>query len=269
MKKLFLIIIILHISFIIQAQSIYTFSGNGNWTTLSNWRNNNIPPSTLPGGSTINISPATGDSCILDFPQTIASGANLNISMGAKFIILGNLKVLNDSIYTDLRDGNSYPYRHIGNQVWMTKNLNYDTLNSLCYDNSTSNCEIYGRLYNWNAALTVAPPGWHLPSDSEWTVLTTFLGGLDEAGGAMKNTTGWNPPNTNANNISGFSGLPAGVWTDPGFFEYLGTNTYWWSATELDETFAWRRSLNYNFAPVYRGTRQKIDKLSVRCIRDF
>ncbi len=269
MKQSFLLLITLHLTCIVHAQYIYSFIGNGNWTTISNWRNNNIPPAKLPDGSTIDISPAIGDSCVLNIFQTIADGAILNIKTGAKFIILGDLKILKDSVFTDVRDGNMYPYRHIGTQVWMTKNLNYDTVNAFCYDKISGNCDVYGRLYNWYAALKVAPPGWHLPSDSEWTVLTTFLGGLDEAGGAMKSRTGWNAPNTNANNSSGFSGLPAGIWSSPGFFEFLGTNTYWWSSTELDTMFAWRRSLNYYFAPAYTGTRQKIDKLSVRCIRDY
>jgi len=78
-------------------------------------------------------------------------------------------------------------FRHIGTQVWMTKNLNYATASgSWCYGNNTDSCAVYGRLYDWNTALTVAPSGWHLPNDAEWQILIGYLGGSNVAGGKMK-----------------------------------------------------------------------------------
>jgi uncharacterized protein (TIGR02145 family) len=97
--------------------------------------------------------------------------------------------------FTDPRDGQTYNIVQIGNQTWFAENLNYATGNSWCYDNNDSNCNIYGRLYDWQTALTACPSGWHLPSDAEWTVLTDYLGGDTVAGLKMKNTTGWNDYN--------------------------------------------------------------------------
>jgi len=78
-------------------------------------------------------------------------------------------------------------FRHIGTQVWMTKNLNYAPASgSWCYGNNTDSCAVYGRLYDWNTALTVAPSGWHLPNDAEWQILIGYLGGSNVAGGKMK-----------------------------------------------------------------------------------
>ncbi len=68
----------------------FTFTGNGNWSSVANWQNNLLPPSTLPAGSTITINPSSGE-CVLDVNQTIQSGATLNVAAGKTFRIAGNL----------------------------------------------------------------------------------------------------------------------------------------------------------------------------------
>src|SRR5690606_33259564 len=83
------------------------------------------------------------------------------------------------------------------------------------YNNDPANEIIYGKLYNWyavNDPRGLAPVGWHIPSDSEWTILTDYLGGFEVAGGKMKETgtTHWANPNIGADNSSGFTGLPGG-----------------------------------------------------------
>jgi hypothetical protein len=70
----------------------------------------------------------------------------------------------------------------IGTQQWMAKNLNCNVSGSVCYNNDPANCDTYGRLYNWTAAKTVCPTGWHLPSDAEWDALITAVGGPSTAG---------------------------------------------------------------------------------------
>ncbi len=113
-------------------------------------------------------------------------------------------------------DGNNYATVQIGSgksvQTWMAENLNYITGNSWCYNDNTSNCDIYGRLYDWQTALGACPSGWHLASDAELTALTDFLGGVWIAGGKMKETgtAHWFSPNYGATNSSGFTARPGG-----------------------------------------------------------
>ena len=145
---------------------------------------------------------------------------------------------------TDI-DGNTYNTVQIGTQVWMSENLKtsryrnggsipYVVGNSdwqalttgawSNYNHDAANDPIYGKLYNWYTTLgdTLCPAGWGVPTDDEWTTLTTYLGGESVAGGKMKSvgTTYWNDPNTGATNESGFSVLPGGYRGTDGSFRY-------------------------------------------------
>ena len=149
---------------------------------------------------------------------------------------------------------------------------------------ATNNYQTYGVLYNWPAAMAgeassnsvpsgvqgVCPTGWHLPSDAEWTVLTSFLGGESVAGGKMKEagTSHWNSPNTGATNSSGFSGLPGGFRNTNGYFSDVGYYGYFWSSSEYSTAYAWFRNLNYTNAYVGRTNYSKGLGFSVRCLRD-
>jgi uncharacterized protein (TIGR02145 family) len=142
------------------------------------------------------------------------------------------------------------------------------------YQNNTSFQNPYGKLYNWYAVADprkVCPTGWHMPTDSEWTVLTDYLGGESVAGGKMKSTGTqyWNSPNAGATNESGFSGLPGGYRDfDGGYFNLLGDLGFWWSTSEIDQLRAWGRTLRVDNAIVERGPQLKKFGLSVRCVRD-
>jgi uncharacterized protein (TIGR02145 family) len=272
MKKIFFIGIILSFSILSIGQPTYTFTGSGSWKIVSNWSNNTIPPSVLPGGSIINVNCAP-DSCILDTVQRISVGAYLNVLTGSHFKVVGNLTIDYPSVnntFTDPRDGQVYPFKLIGTQVWMTKNLNYAASGSWCYDDNSSNCNIYGRLYNWNAALTAAPPGWHLPSDAEWATLINFLGTDSAAGAAMKSITGWLPPNAGASNTSGFTALPGGIREeDPVNYSSIGLAGGWWTSTEnITPIYAWGILLSSYIADVSSYFDYKTQGLSVRCIKD-
>ena len=173
--------------------------------------------------------------------------------------------------FTDPRDGKVYKKVKIGTQEWMAENLNYETGNSWCYNNNSSNCTIYGRIYDWETAKNACPSGWHLPSDAEWTTLTNFLGLESGAGGKMKSTGTqyWLPPNTAATNSSCFSGLPGGYRFVDGTFFLIGSFGYWWSSTEDGTTNAWFRRLRSDFGDVQRVTVPKTNHgFSVRCLRD-
>jgi uncharacterized protein (TIGR02145 family) len=198
-------------------------------------------------------------------------------------------------------DGNTYKTVIIGTQTWMAENLktakysdgtpipnitdniqweNNTTGAWSYYNNDVANNAKYGKLYNWyamnktsNGNKNVCPTGWHVPTDTEWTVLTDYLGGLTIAGGKMKEvgTTSWNKPNTDATNTSLFSALPGG-YRDDGSYKSIGNYGNWWSSTELDLVSAWNYGLysfNGNFnGNAYRYYSVKTYGLSVRCLRD-
>jgi uncharacterized protein (TIGR02145 family) len=155
------------------------------------------------------------------------------------------------------------------NQVWMAENLNFTPTsgNSWCYDDNASNCTTYGRLYDWNTALTVCPTGWHLPTSAEWGTLETSIVGSGTAGTKLKSATGWNSGGDIETDEFGFSALPGGRY-DGGSFGNVGDYGYWWTATEDDATYAYGRFMHYDRAGVYSPSRNKTDGLSVRCLQD-
>lgn len=191
----------------------------------------------------------------------------------------------------------------IGTQVWTTKNLDVATYSdgtvipqvtdptawsnlttgAWCYNNNDSaNGTTYGKLYNWYAVAGIhdtdpntpnkklAPTGYHIPSDAEWTTLTTYLGGESIAGGKMKSTgtSLWNAPNTEATNSSGFTGLPGGYRNSNGLFSTTSFFGYWWSSSENGPTYAWNRNLYYSIGRADRNNGNKPVGFSVRCLRD-
>jgi uncharacterized protein (TIGR02145 family) len=166
----------------------------------------------------------------------------------------------------------------IGTQVWMTKNLDVSTFRNgdvipqastdeawkaagenkqpawCYYDNDPANGTKYGKLYNWyavNDPRGLAPAGYHIPTDAEWTVLTDYLGGEAAAGKAMKSTSGWFE-NGNGTNSSGFSGLPGGDRNYSGAFDLVGKFGCLWSATENGSGYAWARYLYCSSGSVAR-----------------
>jgi len=180
--------------------------------------------------------------------------------------------IIDKGTFTDHRNGKKYKWVSIGTKIWMAENLNYHTsTGSWCYDNISSNCEEYGRLYNWETAKKVCPDGWHLPGDAEWIKLTDYLSGKSKAGGKLKETgaTHWDSPNTGATNESGFTALPGGYRSINGTFGGIGGDGNWWSSTEYSATYAWGRSLYYNNAYVSRSSNSKELGFSVRCVRDY
>ena len=179
----------------------------------------------------------------------------------------------------------------IGTQVWTSKNLNVDTYRNgdeipqvqdekawanlttgawCYYNNDASNGTKYGKLYNWYAVHDprgLAPKGYHIPTDAEWTKLTDYLGGEEEAGTKMKSTSGWYN-NGNGTNSSGFSGLPVGSRSFNGVFGGIGIFGAWWSSTGSDASDAWGRGMYYENGDVGRYGWYKEDGFSVRCLRD-
>jgi uncharacterized protein (TIGR02145 family) len=179
------------------------------------------------------------------------------------------------SEFIDSRDGQKYKTVKIGNQVWMGQNLNYNIVDgngSWCYENMTENCKTDGRLYDWNTAMNACPSGWHLPSEGEWDALQNTLGGKGVAGSKMKlNNTGnssWDGSTYNYGNVSGFSGVPAGLRIDFGGFRVRGVDASFWEATEYNAANAYDRILNYGDSDLLRNFNYKEIGFSVRCVRD-
>ncbi len=174
--------------------------------------------------------------------------------------------------FVDDRDGKTYKKVTIGTQTWMAENLNYDVPNNaadvcICYDNNPANCTKYGWLYNWAAATKVCPPGWHLPSQAEWNVLTAYIGGANTEGKKLKAASGWNS-NGNGTDNYGFSALPGGVGYSEGTFNYGGDYGTWWSASEDNATDAYYRHMHSNEEFAGWRIRPKDYRLSVRCLEN-
>ncbi|MCX6278554.1 MAG: fibrobacter succinogenes major paralogous domain-containing protein [Bacteroidetes bacterium] len=214
----------------------------------------------------------------------------LNVFNGTSWGLL-NTVVCGQS-FNDPRDGKVYTTVQIGDQCWMAKNLAYlpsvvspgtgDGTSTYYYvygyngtvvanAKATANYQTYGVLYNWPSSLTACPTGWHLPTDAEWSTLTTNLGGEMVAGGKLKEagTTHWQTPNEGATNESGFTALPAGYRDDDGTFYHVGNYGIWWSSTESDTSFARDRVMPYNDGGVSRDVLGKSFGFSVRCLRNF
>ena len=201
------------------------------------------------------------------------------------------------SIITDL-EGNTYKTVYIGTQQWMAENLKASKYNDgtvlyngstetvwrgltsgawVYYNNDIWNNAKYGKLYNWyavskttNGNKNICPTNWHVPTDAEWTVLIDYLGGASVAGGKMKETgtNNWLGQNTDASNVSLFTGLPGGHRLIDASYSSFGYNGSWWSSTEGPANGALYRTLGNDNINASRGNYNKQNGFSVRCLKD-
>jgi uncharacterized protein (TIGR02145 family) len=200
------------------------------------------------------------------------------------------------------QDGNVYKTIRIGTQTWMAENLrttkyrNGDAIpqvsdylawtklgsGAYCNYQNTNNLDsiaTLGRLYNWYAisdSRNIAPLGWHMPKDTEWTSLINYLGGTSIAGGKLKETgtSHWMYPNTSATNESGFTAVSGG-WryfgdgVNIGIFCNAGADGFWWSNIDGNDSYNWGFSLGYNnLEAICKNGYDKVLGLSVRCVKD-
>ena len=224
---------------------------------------------------------------------------------GKKYLVTLNTAYAGwNAAIQDSRDSQIYQYKTIGTQVWMTENLAYlpsvvgpgtgssSTAYYYVYGyngtdvataKATDNYSTYGVLYNWTAAQSACPSGWHLPSDAEWKQLEKSLGmtdaqansinfrGTHNEGNKLKEagTVHWNSPNTGATNETGFTALPGGYRAESNIFSILGETGNWWSSTFYNSDNAYYRSMSYVQSGVYRSDEGKNEYgLSVRCVRN-
>ena len=191
----------------------------------------------------------------------------------------------------------------IGNQEWMTRNLDVDRFRNgdlilhvesdeewkkagengqpvwCYYDNDPENGKKYGKIYNWfavNDPRGLAPEGWHVPTDEEWTSLIEFLDisnlgwklkSVDDCWGLYKGFEGEDQPG-NGDNSYGFTALPGGCRYNDGGDICIGYSANFWSATEVDTCEAWQLSLFREYSYLGRRSSFKQEGLSVRCNKD-
>ena len=171
-------------------------------------------------------------------------------------------------------NGKTYKTIKIGSQWWLAENLNYNSPtngNSYCYNTQNSNCDTYGTLYTWDAAVSIASkiPGWHLPTDEEWKTLEMALGmSQSEA-----DDWGWRGTNEGTKlKKDGSSGMDlrlAGSRDSSGYFYNLGDSGYFWSASPDGSSSAWRRHVYSGNSNVYRSnTSYRSNAFSVRLVKD-
>jgi uncharacterized protein (TIGR02145 family) len=270
-------------------------------TKINNLSDNNLDFS----GSINNMEPAT-----TYYVRCYATNNNgVGYSNEIMFNTLGNIP--SDPV-TDI-DGNIYQTIKIGNQIWMMENLrttryrNGDIIGTTspatgqiisetmpkyqwAFDGNESNAAIYGRLYTWYAATdsrNIAPVGWHLPNDTEFSSLETYLinngyntpnlsGFQDYLGKALSSTTMWQDFATvgyvgndlTTNNYSGFNALPVGKRNPIGTFDYLNHSTLFWDSTPYDSDYAWGRQLGHDHVEFWNAYIFKKNGCSIRCIKD-
>jgi len=182
--------------------------------------------------------------------------------------------------FTDARDGRKYRAVNIGANTWMAENLNYQpkTDTSPCYKNESSNCDKYGRLYNWETAKTACPSGWRLPSAEEWDTLAQIAGGERKtyfqdtiwfgAAKKLKAKSGWDN-NGNGTDDYRFSALPGGYcYSRSVLFTNIGERGRWWTSTEGENNYAAFREMKYQNDGVHTASYEKRDYMSVRCVKD-
>jgi uncharacterized protein (TIGR02145 family) len=244
--------------------------------------------------------------CFLNF-NFLLSSLILILTIGCK----GTVKDIEGNVYHSVK---------IGTQVWMKENLkttkyrNGDPINNVMdksdwselstgaycnYDGDVATSNKYGKLYNWYAVNTsnLAPKGWHVPTDAEWTILENYLiaNGFNYDGSitgdresnnniakSIASTTDWSSVSDSGevgfditkNNTSGFSALPGGFRGSSGSFDEIGKSGYWWTSSEkhsLRYSSSSRpigRTIHYNWRDVNSIDCEKIVGLSVRCIKD-
>lgn len=189
------------------------------------------------------------------------TSGNYNVS-NAELVTIGDKTWIAENLaVSEFRNGDKIP-EVTSDEEW--KRAGEEGKPAWCYyNNDPANAEKYGILYNWYAVSDkrgLAPEGWHIPTDEEWTALSTQLG--EKAGSSMKSKS-WM-----GTGESGFNALPGGNRNHDGSFHLAGNYGVWWTATPAQSNFAWFRFLTSVNGFVSRDYSNKAKGLSVRLIKD-
>jgi uncharacterized protein (TIGR02145 family) len=256
-------------------------------------------------GDVGNVAPATGLQIVWDaaaeFPDGFYS-ETMKVKVNAEAAAGWQC----GDILVDTRDGQEYETVQIGQQCWMAENLNIGNridgvneqtdngiIEKYCYNNSETNCNTYGGLYQWDEMMNytttagvqgICPDGWHLPTDGEWTALTNYVSSQPEylcnsnttyIAKDLAATTNWNTysetcavgNNLAANNATGFTALPGGFRYPDGSFYNVNDYGSWWSSPQGGASDSWNRDLRYYNAHVGWYNNGKLNGFSVRCLK--
>lgn len=180
----------------------------------------------------------------------------------------------------DERDGEIYSTVKIGNQIWMAENLRYvsvkgfadDDVGSFAYGEVPSNVGRFGRLYTWEAAMKIAPEGWHLPSEDEWHELCEYLRSLHEGipGTMLKASAYWEEclGSVDGSDKVGFASIPSGGRYSMGYFYDLHRSAYYWTSTSIGAEYARYRSISFRGGKIGADYTYKSDAYAIRCVKD-
>lgn len=199
--------------------------------------------------------------------------------------------VYGDDLIDDRDSQNPQTYKTviIGTQTWMARNLNYNVSGSRCYNDNTTYCDKYGRLYSWATAIDIpsicntaichpplpnqgiCPNGWHLPSREEWTTLVNYASKRGESGRILKNNSwpwmgmAWRDANID---FYGFSALPGGdYWDFYGRFDLEYHSGSWWTASENGKNaYIFYMSIEFDYVNYLDPSKSNL--YSVRCVKD-
>ncbi|MCX6269418.1 MAG: hypothetical protein NTW16_19040, partial [Bacteroidetes bacterium] len=229
--------------------------------------------------------------CIVTTTASCVTGSPVTSNL---ITMVVNFGVPCTSTPTVVHGGKTYNTVQIGTQCWLKENLDYGTMKNhtvvstnngviekYCYNDLTSNCDIYGGLYQWNEMMNyvttpkaqgICPTGWHVPDSLEFATLSTFLGGNIVSGSKIKEagTTHFQPTNTDANNVSGFTALPNGYLYGNATFASQTSLGYFYTSTTnpLDNTWAYFRSVGYSTPSFGLGNNYKTTTAAVRCLKN-
>jgi uncharacterized protein (TIGR02145 family) len=224
-----------------------------------------------------NLIPANQDSAMILYTNTSANGC---ISSANQYIVVKpSQPFICGNNFTDIRDNRSYPTVFLGSQCWFAKNLDYGqfitasqlqndncTMEKYCYSDNLLNCDTFGGLYQWDemmqydnveTAQGFCPPGWHIPSETEWNFLFDFFNTKAHAGDSLKMGGG-----------SGFHALFSGGRFNNREWNFKGFSGFFWSSTQDGALKGWAHGINTINHGVSSYPSYRSNAFSIRCIKN-
>lgn len=230
----------------------------------------------------------------------------LKMAFAASLCISVSFAAPQKGTMTDSRDGKRYKTVKIGDQVWMAENLNFETKGSRCFNDKVTNCNKYGRLYTWAAAMDsaaeysedgfgcgrgvqceasfpvqgICPDGWHLPSKEEYEKMVAFVGGKKSASKKLRSKKGWGK-GIDGTDDYGFSITASGIYEKEGFSgneKSVIPNSYFqyrqaqlWSSTAIQHA-VWfvlaSKMQSQSYEEFTLKSSNERDESSVRCLKN-